>query len=130
MLASALRHLPLAQNAPSHRAEARFPLFRCRPRAVDGHDIAAVDAAIRAAHAATSKPSLICCKTVIAKGAPSKAGTADAHGAALGEKEVAATREALGWSHPPFEIPADVYAGFDARARGARLSGEWAARIS
>src|SRR5204863_1831331 len=97
---------------------------------VDGHDIAAVDHAIRAAHAVIGKPSLICCKTVIAKGAPSKAGTADAHGAALGENEVAATRVALGWSQPPFAIPADVYAGFDARERGKHLSGEWTARFA
>ena len=97
---------------------------------VNGHDIAAVDHAIRAAHAAIGKPSLICCKTVIAKGAPSKAGTADAHGAALGENEVAATRVALGWSQPPFAIPADVYAGFDARERGARLRREWEGRFA
>jgi transketolase len=97
---------------------------------VDGHDIAAVDHAIRAAHAVADKPSLICCKTVIAKGAPTKAGTADAHGAALGEKEVAATRDVLGWAHAPFKIPEDVYAGFDARSRGARLSEEWTARFA
>src|SRR5947207_6156821 len=97
---------------------------------VDGHDIAAVDHAIRAAHAIADKPSLICCKTVIAKGAPTKAGTADAHGAALGEKEVAATRNALGWTHAPFIIPDDVYAGFDARPLGARLSEEWTARFT
>ncbi len=67
-------------------------------RAVDGHDVAAVDAAIRAALAVSDRPSLICCKTVIGKGAPTKAGTADCHGSALGEQEVAATRAALGWS--------------------------------
>src|SRR5438094_2649611 len=97
---------------------------------VDGHDIAAVDHAIRAAHAVANKPSLICCKTVIAKGAPTKAGTADAHGAALGEKEVAAARNALGWTHAPFKIPDDVYAGFDARPRGAQLSEEWRTRFA
>jgi transketolase len=97
---------------------------------IDGHDIAAVDHAIRAAQAVDDKPSLLCCKTVIAKGAPTKAGTAEAHGAALGEKEVASTREALGWSHPAFEIPDDVYAGFDARERGQRLCGEWTARFA
>src|SRR5436309_1381461 len=75
---------------------------------IDGHDIEAVDHAIRAAHAINNKPSLLCCKTVIAKGAPTKAGTAEAHGAALGEKAVAATRAALGWSSPPFKIPADI----------------------
>ena len=97
---------------------------------IDGHDIAAVDQAIRAARDVDDKPSLLCCKTVIAKGAPTKAGTADAHGAALGEKEVAATRAALGWLHPAFKIPADVYAGFDARERGKHLSGEWTARLA
>ena len=97
---------------------------------VDGHDVAAVDAALRAAQGVGNKPSLICCRTVIGKGAPTKAGTAEAHGAALGEKEVAATRVALGWTHPPFEIPAAVYAGFDARASGARATQEWTARFA
>src|SRR6266496_966421 len=97
---------------------------------IDGHDIASVDDAIHAAQAVDNKPSLLCCKTVIAKGAPTKAGTAEAHGAALGEKEVAATRAALGWSHAPFKIPAGVYAGFDARERGNQLSGDWTARFA
>jgi transketolase len=97
---------------------------------VDGHDVAAVDAALRAAQGVTNKPSLICCKTVIGKGAPTKAGTAEAHGAALGDKEVAATRTALGWAHPPFEIPAAVYAGFDARESGARVTQEWTVRFA
>jgi transketolase len=97
---------------------------------VDGHDVEAVDAAIAAAHAVTDRPTLICCKTVIAKGAPTKAGTAEAHGAALGEKEVAATRVALGWNHPPFEIPAAIYAAWDARERGAALEQEWAQRFA
>jgi transketolase len=97
---------------------------------VDGHDVAAVDAALRAAQHIDNKPSLICCKTVIGKGAPTKAGTAEAHGAALGDKEVAATRAALGWTYPPFEIPAAVYAGFDARDSGARATQEWTARFA
>jgi transketolase len=97
---------------------------------VDGHDVAAVDAAIRAAQAVTDRPSLICCKTVIGKGAPHKAGSHDAHGAPLGEKEVAATREAIGWSYPAFEIPAHVYAGWDARARGAQLEAQWRERFA
>jgi transketolase len=95
---------------------------------IDGHDVAAVDAALRDAKAVADRPSLLCCKTVIGKGAPTKAGTAEAHGAALGEKEVAATRAAIGWTHPPFEIPASVYAGFDARERGADLTRQWDAR--
>ncbi len=97
---------------------------------VDGHDVAAVDAALRAARAVTDRPSLICCKTVIGKGAPTKAGTADAHGAALGDKEVAATRTALGWTSPPFEIPPAVYAGWSAVAAGAKRSAEWNARFA
>ncbi|GAB4404137.1 MAG: transketolase [Rhodoferax sp.] len=100
---------------------------------VDGHDSAAVDAAIHAAKAQAStpegKPTLICCKTVIGKGSPNKAGSHDVHGAALGAAEVAATREALGWTHPPFEIPADVAAAWNAVARGVRHEHDWAARM-
>jgi transketolase len=96
---------------------------------VDGHDVAAVDAAIRAAKAVTDRPSLICCKTVIGKGSPNKAGSHDAHGAPLGEKEVAATRAAIGWNYPPFEIPASVYAGWDARAKGGALEAAWNERF-
>jgi transketolase len=92
---------------------------------IDGHDVEAVDAAIEAAHAVTDKPSLLCCKTVIGKGAPTKAGTEHVHGAALGEKEVAATRAALGWSHPPFEIPQAIYERWSARQRGAMLEKSW-----
>jgi transketolase len=92
---------------------------------VDGHDVAAVDAAIQAAKAVADKPSLICCKTVIAKGSPNKANTHDSHGAPLGDKEIAATRAAIGWAHPPFEIPANVYAAWDARAQGAQAEGAW-----
>ena len=97
---------------------------------VDGHDVAAVDAAIRAAQAVADRPSLICCKTVIGKGSPNKAGSHDAHGAPLGEKEVAATRAAIGWTHPPFEIPAPVRAAWDARARGAQLEAQWRERFT
>ena len=92
---------------------------------VDGHDPDAVDRAINEARSVIEKPSLICCKTRIGKGSPNKQGTGAAHGAALGDDEVAATRKALGWSHPPFEIPDDVYAGWDARAQGAKLESEW-----
>jgi transketolase len=97
---------------------------------VDGHDVAAVDAAIRAAQAVADRPSLICCKTVIGKGSPNKAGSHDAHGAPLGEKEVAATRAAIGWTHPPFEIPAPLRAAWDARARGAQLEAQWRERFA
>ena len=94
-------------------------------RDVDGHDVSAVDAAIVQALRVAAKPSLICCKTVIAKGSPNKAGSHEAHGAALGDKEVAATRENIGWKYPPFEIPQDIYAGWDARAKGAELEAGW-----
>src|SRR5450759_3471690 len=83
--------------------------------AVDGHDVDAVDRAIAAAKAVTDRPSLICCKTIIGKGSPKRAGTAKAHGEALGAEEVAATRAALGWNYPPFEVPQSVYEGWDAR---------------
>ena len=97
---------------------------------VDGHDVGAVDAAIRAAKAVTDKPTLICCKTVIGKGSPNKAGSHDSHGAPLGDKEIAATREAIGWTHPPFEIPASVYAGWDARKSGAAAEAAWNERFA
>jgi len=97
---------------------------------VDGHDVNAVDQAIGAAKAVTDRPSLVCCKTIIGKGAPTKSGTADAHGAALGEKEIAATRAAIGWTCPPFVIPPEVYAGFDGKPRGALLESEWNARFA
>jgi transketolase len=92
---------------------------------IDGHDVEAVDAAIEAAHAATDKPSLLCCKTTIGKGAPNKAGTEHVHGAALGEKEVAATRAALGWSYAPFEVPQAIYDRWSARECGAMLESSW-----
>jgi transketolase len=93
-------------------------------RDIDGHDVDAVDGAIRAAQKA-GKPTLVCCKTVIGKGAPNMQGSDKVHGSALGDKEVAAAREALGWTEQPFEIPADVYAAWDARESGERVEGEW-----
>ena len=75
--------------------------------------------------AAADRPSLICCKTVIGRGAPTKAGSHESHGAPLGEAEIAATRPVIGWHHPPFEIPEEVYAAWDARARGAKLEQAW-----
>ena len=101
---------------------------------VDGHDTAAVDAAIAAARTQSSlpegRPTLICCKTVIGKGSPNKAGTHDVHGAALGAAEVAATRQALGWSAAPFEVPTDVSSAWDARARGAAAQTQWQERFA
>ena len=93
---------------------------------VDGHDVEAVDRALKKAKREKSRPTLICAKTVIAKGAPTKANTGAAHGAPLGEKEIAATRAALGWSHAPFEIPESVYAGWDAKKRGKLAERRWA----
>jgi len=98
-------------------------------RNVNGHDPAEIATAIDTAHAQTARPTLICCKTVIGFGAPTRQGTAKAHGAALGEAEVAAARERLGWSSPPFEIPDAVYAGWDARAAGAERQRAWQAQL-
>ena len=97
---------------------------------VDGHDIEAVDRAIRAAQAVTDRPSLICCKTTIGKGAPTKANTGAAHGAPLGDKEIAATREAIGWPHAPFVVPQPIYAAWNAQSRGAALEREWNNRFT
>src|SRR4051812_21935661 len=94
-------------------------------RNVDGHDAAAIEAAVKAAQAVGDRPSLICCKTTIGKGAPTRAGTAKAHGEALGSHEVAATRAALGWDHPAFEIPKSVYTEWDRRPQGAGAQREW-----
>jgi transketolase len=92
---------------------------------VDGHDAQAVDKALKKAKREKERPTLIMAKTVIAKGAPTKANTGGAHGAPLGEKEVAATREAIGWTHPAFEIPQAVYEGWDAKKRGAAAERRW-----
>ena len=94
---------------------------------VDGHDPAAVEAALLAAKAETSRPTLVCCKTVIGKGSPNKQGTESCHGAALGEDEIALTREALGWTSAPFEIPDEIRAGWDQRATGAEQEASWQA---
>ncbi|OEZ61047.1 transketolase [Duganella sp. HH105] len=98
-------------------------------RAVDGHDVAAVSAAIAAAKT-SSKPTLICCKTIIGKGSPNLQGGDKVHGAALGDKEIAAVREYIGWSAAPFEIPADIYAAWDAKSAGAKLEADWAATFA
>ena len=92
---------------------------------VDGHDIKAVDQAIRKAKAQSERPTLICCRTVIGKGAPTKAGTHDAHGVPLGAAEIAAARQAMGWPYPQFEIPREVYEAWDARQAGARHQERW-----
>src|SRR5512139_61859 len=97
-------------------------------RAVDGHDAEAVDRAVRDA-AGSERPTLVCCRTVIGKGAPNKAGSHDVHGAPLGTQELAELRAALGWPHPPFEIPAGIAAAWDGRPRGAALEADWRKRF-
>ncbi len=95
---------------------------------VDGHDAASIEAAIEQAHqfAAQAKgPTIICCRTVIGKGAPTMAGTEKVHGAALGEKEIEATREALNWPYPPFDIPKEIYSYWDGKQKGGQLQAQW-----
>ncbi|MDA5322928.1 transketolase [Vibrio cholerae] len=93
--------------------------------AVDGHDADAINAAIEAAKAETSRPTLICTKTIIGFGSPNKAGSHDCHGAPLGNDEIKAAREFLGWEYAPFEIPTDIYAAWDAKAAGASKEAAW-----
>jgi transketolase len=97
---------------------------------VDGHDPEAIRRAVEAARAESARPSLLCCKTIIGYGAPNVQGTSATHGAALGAAEVAAARRSLGWEEPPFVIPDDVKAAWDARARGAELEADWRARFA
>jgi len=97
---------------------------------IDGHDANAIHSAITEAMADSDRPTLICCKTVIGKGAPNKQGTESCHGAPLGADEVAATREALGWSHGAFEIPQPVYDGWNARDKGAQAQADWLAQMA
>jgi transketolase len=94
-------------------------------RGVDGHDAAAVDKAIHEAKSVNDKPSLICCKTVIGWGAPNMCGSHDCHGSPLGDEEIKAARENLGWKYAPFEIPQDIYAGWDAKKKGAAAEQAW-----
>ncbi|GEA12282.1 transketolase [Alteromonas sp. KUL49] len=92
---------------------------------VDGHDAEQVKAAIEKAQANTTQPTLICCKTVIGFGSPNKEGTESCHGAPLGDDEIAATREKLGWSHAPFHVPEDIYAQWDANTVGGEKEAAW-----
>lgn len=92
---------------------------------VDGHDPEAIRAAITEAQSVTDKPSMICCKTIIGFGSPNKSGSHDCHGAPLGDAEIAAAREFLGWEHAPFDIPENVYAGWDAKNKGAESELVW-----
>jgi transketolase len=97
---------------------------------IDGHDVAAVDAAITQAKASTDRPTLILCTTTIGKGSPHRGGTSKAHGEALGAEEIKLTREALGWTSPPFVIPQPVYDAWDAKAAGAAAQAGWAERFA
>ncbi|PAR17533.1 transketolase, partial [Vibrio metoecus] len=98
--------------------------------AVDGHDADAINAAIEAAKAETSRPTLICTKTIIGFGSPNKAGSHDCHGAPLGNDEIKAAREFLGWEYAPFEIPADIYAAWDAKQAGASKEAAWGEKFA
>jgi transketolase len=97
---------------------------------IDGHDANAVDAAIAQAKKSSDKPTLIVCKTAIGKGSPNRANTAKAHGEPLGAEEIKLTREAIGWSHEPFTVPAEVYADWDAKAQGAANEAQWNKRFA
>jgi len=96
---------------------------------VDGHDADAIKAAIEQARAETAKPTLICCQTIIGFGSPNKQGKEECHGAPLGADEITLTKEALGWSGGPFEVPDEVYAGWDAKEKGAAAEAEWNSRF-
>ncbi len=109
---------------------ARFEAYRWHVvRDVDGHDPEALVRAVEEARAATDRPSLICCRTVIGWGSPGKQGTAATHGAALGDDEVAATRKHIGWPYPPFEVPGDIRDAWDATEKGAAAEAGWVERL-
>ncbi len=99
-------------------------------RDVDGHNPDAIKAAIEEARSTTDKPSLICCKTIIGYGSPNKQGKEECHGAPLGDDEIALAREVLGWPHPPFVIPKEIYDGWDAREKGAKWEQEWQDKLA
>ena len=103
----------------------RFEAYNWQVISIDGHDSDAILKATKAAIAETSKPTLICCNTVIGKGAPNKGGGHNIHGEALGADEIAATRKNLGWAHEPFVIPEDIYAGWDAKEAGKAAEDAW-----
>ncbi|WP_457671698.1 transketolase [Thiolapillus sp.] len=94
-------------------------------RDVDGHDAEAIDKAIREAKSVNNKPTLVCCKTVIGYGSPNLCGSHDCHGAPLGDEEIQATRENLGWPYAPFEVPDEIYAGWDAKEKGKAAEDSW-----
>jgi len=107
----------------------RFEAYGWHVVSVDGHDADAINAAITEAKSVKDKPSMICCKTIIGFGSPNKSGSHDCHGAALGDEEVALVRKELNWDSAPFEVPADVYEGWDAKASGASKEAAWNAKF-
>ena len=105
--------------------QARFKAYGWQVIAVDGHDVQAVSRAIATAQGSADKPTLIACKTHIGQGSPNRVDTAKAHGEPLGADEIALTRAAIGWPHPPFEVPVEVYADWDAKAKGQAAEQRW-----
>ena len=103
----------------------RFKAYGWHVQSIDGHDPKAIKKAIKKAKKKTSRPSIICAKTTIGQGAPNKAGSHECHGAPLGEEEIAATRKALNWTSPAFEVPQDVYDGWNAIEKGAKDEASW-----
>ncbi|OAT49724.1 transketolase [Providencia heimbachae] len=99
-------------------------------RDIDGHDASQINAAVNEAKGQTDKPTLIICKTIIGFGSPNKAGSESVHGAPLGDAEIAATREALGWTYGPFEIPQEIYTEWDARKAGQEKENAWDAKFA
>ena len=108
----------------------RFESYGWQVIAIDGHDADAVNKAIIEAKSVTDKPSLICCKTIIGFGAPNLAGSHECHGAPLGDAEIIATRKELGWDYPAFEIPDDIYAGWEHKQQGSVDEADWNAKFS
>ena len=106
-------------------SEKRFDSYGWQTISVDGHDIDAVDQAIKSAKEDKTKPTMIFCRTTIGFGSPNKAGTSDVHGAALGDEEIAKTREALGWQHEPFVIPDSIYQFWNATEEGIEKNKNW-----
>jgi len=103
----------------------RFDSYGWQTICVDGHDVNAIDEAIKASKEATNKPSMIFCKTTIGFGSPNKSGTSDVHGAPLGDKEISKTRETLGWQHEPFVVPDAVYEFWNATSLGKDKNNDW-----
>ena len=103
----------------------RFESYDWQVLCADGHDAESIAIAVKAAKSDTSRPTIIKCKTIIGFGSPAKEGTSGIHGAPLGDAEIAATREALGWNHPPFEVPEDIKGAWDARDKGFAAESEW-----